>query len=128
MYYLTAYRRTVCIPAVLLTLSVLLSSSVRAAVVSPSVAAAVYNLNGVTGWIRFFESESENQTGILVNLKGLSQEITGWSVRELPVDETIRPSDRCTQAYLGRVYDPTDVVLATQCDNASCAVGDLYGR
>ena len=128
MYCLTAFRKTVCVPVLLtVTLFMLLSSSVRAAVVNPTIAAAVFNLNGVTGWIRFFENE--NLTDVVVNLEGLSQGITGWSVRELPVDETLQPSERCSRAYLGKVYNPTDVVLSAQCGGgATCAVGDLYGR
>ena len=97
------------------SLHVLFCLQVRAAIVEPSQAAAVFNLNSVTGWVRFYESE--NQTTILVNLQGLDAAVMDWSIRTLPVDETLRPSVRCSEDYLGGVYTPRGV-----------DVGNLSGR
>lgn len=97
----------------------LLVSCQRVVVVNPTSANAVFNLNGVTGWIRFYENE--NLTSIIVNLEGLNQQVTEWSIRELPADNTLQPSERCSEAYLGRIYNTTNML-------AGSAVGDLSGR
>ena len=128
MSRLTGLTRSVSL-SVLLSLSLhvaLLSTSARAAVVIPTQATAVFNLNGVTGWIRFSENENEDLTQILVNLEGLNQQDTEWSIHRLPVDKTLIPSERCSETYLGEVYNPDNVNIP--CDGIQCAVGDLSGR
>ena len=98
----------------------------EAAIVNPSEAAAVFNLNAVTGWVRFFESEEI--TTILVNLEGLDEPVTEWSIHQFPVDETLSPSDRCSLDNVGNVYDPPGVGVPETCGDSVCKVGDLSGR
>ena len=109
----------------------LVGSGVESAIVQPTSATAVFNSNGVTGWVRFFHSEPEPLADIIVNLQGLT-EAADWSIHELPVDETLSPVDRCSEAYLGGVYNPTNeqVVNNSDCGNnpSACPVGDLSGR
>ena len=112
----------------LLVQVVLICSQAEAAIVNPSEAAAVFNLNAVTGWVRFFESEEI--TTILVNLEGLDEPVTEWSIHQFPVDETLSPSDRCSLDNVGNVYDPRPpgVVVPEPCGDSACQVGDLSGR
>ena len=111
-----------------LVFSLLMGCGVEAAIVQPTSATAVFNLNGVTGWVRFFHDDP--LADIVLDLHGLTQD-ADWSIRELPVDETLSPSDRCSDAYLGSVYNPTGapVVPNPNCTGVnSCPVGDLSGR
>ena len=87
--------------------------------VNPTRASAVFNLKGVTGQISF--TEEQNITTIAVNLQGLRTSISQWSIRQLPADNTLSPTDRCSEEYLGGVYDNAIAVRAT-------AVGDLSRR
>lgn len=95
-----------------------LGSCQRVVVVNTTTASAVFNLNGISGWIRFYEND--NHTSILVNLVGLNQLVTEWSIRELSADNTLQPSERCSVSYLGGVYNASMVM--------GSAVGDLSGR
>lgn len=117
------------LPSVLLALvfSLLVGCGVEAAIVQPTSATAVFNLNGVTGWVRFFENDP--LADIVLNLQGLTED-ADWSIHELPVDETLSPNDRCSEAYLGGVYNPTNapVVANPDCSANPCPVGDLSGR
>ena len=108
-----------------LILPVLLAVVVTVAITVPSVSAinpttasATFNLNGVTGWIRFYEME--NVTSILVNLVGFNGQTADWSIRQLPVHNTLQPLDRCSEDYLGGIYNVTTV--------QGIAVGDLTAR
>ena len=109
-----------------LILPVLLAMVVTTAITVPSVSAidpttasATFNLNGVTGWLRFYEME--NVTSILVNLVGFNgQTAADWSIHQLPVDNTLQPLDRCSEDYLGGIYNLTTV--------QGIAVGDLTAR
>ena len=111
-------------PAILLVLWALVANMAplglcqRVVVVNPTTASAVFNLNGISGWIRFYENETV--TSILVNLIGLNQPVTEWSIRKLSADSTLQPSERCSETYLGGVYNTTMVT--------GSAVGDLSGR
>ncbi len=84
----------------------------------PTTASTTFNLNGVTGWIRFYEME--NVTSILVNLVGFNGQTADWSVRQLSVDNTLQPLDRCSEDYLGGIYNTTTV--------QGIAAGDLTAR
>lgn len=109
-----------------LILPVLLATVVTIAITVPmgvsaidsTTASATFNLNGITGWIRFYEME--NVTSILVNLVGLNGQTADWSVRQLPVDNTLQPLDRCSEDYLGGIYNVTTV--------QGIAVGNLTAR
>ena len=102
-----------------LALLVHLATSQRVVVVNPSAARAVFNLRGVTGSIMFYESQTG--TSVMVNLQGLSQQVSMWSIREQPADNTVQPSNRCSEEYLGRVYNSSTMVNGAP-------VGDLSGR
>ena len=109
---------------VLLQLALVFSLKAEAAIVQPTSATAVFNMNGVTGWVRFFQDNP--QVDILVNLQGLTEN-ADWSIRELPVDETLSPSDRCSENYLGMVFNPNDAPALSNpdCNTDRCPVGDL---
>ena len=92
--------------------------TVPASAIAPTTASATFNLNGVTGWIRFYEME--NVTSILVNLVGFDGQAADWSIRQLPVDNTLQPLDRCSEDYLGGVYNTTTI--------QGIAAGDLTTR
>ena len=110
---------------------VLVSVSIPAvaAIDQPISATAVFNLNGVTGWVRFFHDEPQPLADVLVNLQGLTQDAE-WSIRQFPVDETLSPSDRCSDDYLGTVFNPNGapIVSDPDCSAVSCPVGDLSLR
>lgn len=101
-------------------LALFVATSVPAIALAPTTASTTFNLNGVTGWIRFYEMENENVTSILVNLVGFDGQIADWSIRQLPVDSTLQPLDRCSEDYLGGVYNATTV--------QGIAAGDLTAR
>ena len=107
-----------------LLLALVLSVQVEAAVVQPTSATAVFNLNGVTGWVRFFQNDP--LADIVVNLQGLTQD-ADWSIRNLPVDETLSPNDRCSEDYLDTVFNPNDApaINNPDCNTDRCPVGDL---
>ena len=105
------------LPALLAVL-VVTTTVVPASAIAPTTASSTFNLNGVTGWIRFYEME--NVTSILVNLVGFNGQTAGWSIRPLPVDNTLWPLDRCSEDYLGGIYNATTV--------QGVAVGDLTAR
>ena len=109
---------------VLLQLALVFFLQVEAAIVQPTSVTAVFNMNGVTGWVRFFQDDPP--ADILVNLQGLTQD-ADWSIHELPVDETLSPSDRCSENYLGIVFNPNDAPALSNpdCDTDRCPVGDL---
>ena len=109
---------------VLLQLALVFSLKAEAAIVQSTSATAVFNMNGVTGWVRFFQDNP--QVDILVNLQGLTEN-ADWSIRELPVDETLSPSDRCSENYLGMVFNPNDAPALSNpdCNTDRCPVGDL---
>jgi hypothetical protein len=119
------------LPAVLLLVLVsAVSIQVEAAIVQPTSATAVFNLNGVTGWVRFFQDDP--LADIVVNVQGLTQS-ADWSIRQFPVDETLSPSDRCSDEYLGSVFNPNGVapdpaLSNPDCSTVSCPVGDLSLR
>ena len=98
---------------------VVLVSCQRVLLVNPTRASAIFNLRGITGSISF--NEEQNFTSVLVNLGGLSGSISQWSIRQLPADNTLSPTDRCSQEYLGGVYDNARMVNGR-------VVGDLSGR
>lgn len=114
---------------VLLVALVSVSIQVEAAIVQPTSATAVFNLNGVTGWVRFFQDNP--LADVLVNLQGLTQN-ADWSIHQFPVDETLSPSDRCSDDYLGTVFNPNDAPVPAlsnpDCSAVSCPVGDLSLR
>ena len=102
-----------------LALLVHLAASQRVVVVNPTAARAIFNLRGVTGLISLYENQ--NGTSIMVNLQGLNQQVSVWSIREQPADNTVRPSDRCSPDYLGGVYNTSTMVNGA-------SVGDLSAR
>lgn len=114
---------------VLLLVLVSVSIPAEAAIVQPISATAVFNLNGVTGWVRFFHDDPQPLADVLVNLQGLTQD-ADWSIREFPVDETLSPSDRCSDDYLGTVFNPNGAPASSNpdCSAVSCPVGDLSLR
>lgn len=127
--HLSAISLVVCVDMIRLVSSPLLlaillhlvafASSQRVVVENPTRARALFNLNGVTGWIGFYENKTS--TSIMVNLQGLEQPVSEWSIRELPADNTLSPSIRCSEDYLGGVYNTTNMVMGD-------AAGDLSGR
>ena len=118
------------LPVLLLVLVPVSIIPAEAAIDQPISATAVFNLNGVTGWVRFFHNVPQPLTDILVNLQGLTQEAE-WSIRQFPVDETLSPSDRCSDDYLGTVFNPNNAAPVADnpdCSAVSCPVGDLSLR
>lgn len=92
------------------------------------VATAVFGASGVTGWIRFFEYD--DRISVLVNMVGFPSNAS-WSIHPLPVDLTLDPNLRCSDDYLGPIYDPMNVYNETLCsigDDPSDCAGDLGGR
>ena len=99
-------------------LALFVATAVPAIALTPTTASTTFNLNGVTGWVRFYEME--NVTSILVNLVGFDGQTADWSIRQLPVDSTLQPLDRCSEDYLGGVYNVATV--------QGIAAGDLTAR
>ena len=99
-------------------LALFAATAVPALAIAPTAASSTFNLNGVTGWVRFYEME--NVTSILVNLVGFNGQTADWSIRQLPVDSTLQPLDRCSEDYLGEIYNATNI--------QGVATGDLTGR
>lgn len=110
-------KRSLIVP-VLLALLFTTATVPAASAIAPTTASATFNFNGVTGWIRFYEMETV--TSILINLVGFDGQTADWSIRQLPVDNTLQPLDRCSEDYLGGVYNATTV--------QGVAVGDLTAR
>lgn len=112
----------------LLVVALAFSLHAEAAIDQPTSATAVFNMNGVIGWVRFFQEDP--LANIVVNLRGLTQ-TANWAIRELPVDETLSPNDRCSDDYLGNVFNPNNVMLTMsnpECSTVPCPVGDLSLR
>ena len=100
-------KRSLIVPGLLSLLVLVTTATVPGSALAPTTASATFNLNGVTGWIRFYEMETV--TSILVNLVGFDGQTADWSVRQLPVDNTLQPLDRCSEDYLGGIYNATTV-------------------
>ena len=111
-------RSSLIMPVLLATVVITAITVPSVSAIDPITASATFNLNGVTGWIRFYEME--NVTSILVNLVGFNGQTADWSIRQLPVDNTLQPLDRCSEDYLGGIYNVTTV--------QGIAVGDLTAR
>ena len=116
MFSRRAMKGFVILPVLL----ALLVSRVSAIAIDPTTASATFNFNGVTGWIRFYEIDN-NITSILVNLVGFNGQTADWSIHQLPADNTLQPLDRCSDDYLGGVYNTTSMLQGV-------AVGDLTAR
>ena len=105
----------------------MMTTTLATAEESDNVATAVFGASGVTGWIRFFEYY--DHIAVVVNMVGFASNAS-WSIHQLPVDLTLSPSDKCSEDYLGPVYDPFDFYNATLCSEEEpvyCA-GDLGER
>lgn len=114
---------------------------------APVEAVAVFNLKGVTGYIRL-QTVDDVTTRITTNVQGLPLIIRlengdtivfgsglNWHIHRFPVDLTLNPEYRCLNEYVGGHYDPFMVRgnpnYITDCssDNLTrCEVGDLTGK
>lgn len=93
-------------------------------------ATAVFGTHGVIGWIRFTQSAAG--LDITANLAGLdSTRNASWSIRQFPVLNTLEPSLRGTDNYVGDVLDfqrESNNSVCSPTSQSDCQVGDLSGR
>lgn len=98
---------------------------------------ARFDMNGVKGFIQFYQPHAGAPVTISVELWGLDEyhtETYGWHIHDFPIYYPGLNRFPCSDKYLGGIYDPLGVSAdpdyeARCAANATdCAVGDLVGR
>ena len=99
---------------------------------------AFYEMNGITGWIQFYQQTPFDPVEIYVSLDGLDQynEPYQWHVHEYPINLASVSSFACSQESVGGHYDPfgkADMYPGNYSEQCAafpddCEVGDLSGK
>ena len=94
----------------------------------PLEAVSVFNENGVSGSIRFYQRSPYDPTEVRVNLRGLSGMADGYHVHEYPVGpQDLGSPAKCDGRYAGGHWNPTGVTdSGTTSDQFE--IGDLSGK
>ena len=94
----------------------------------PLEAVSIFNENGVSGSIRFYQRSPYDPTRVVVNLRGLRQMADGYHVHEYPVGpESLGSPSKCSGMYAGGHWNPTNVTSSgTTSDQFE--IGDLSGK
>ena len=95
---------------------------------TPLEAITVFNENGVSGSIRFYQRSPYDHTRVTVGLRGLSQMADGYHVHEYPVGpESLSSPGKCADAYTGGHWNPTNVTSSGSTSD-EFEIGDLSGK
>ena len=95
---------------------------------SHRIASVKFQEDGVTGGIVFKQSSPFSPTVVRITLSELSFKADGYHVHELPVDETIPDSSKCTAA--GGHFNPRNITWNSSSPTTIDAyeMGDLSGK
>ena len=94
----------------------------------PLEAISVFDENGVSGSIRFYQRSPYDPTRVTVNLRGLGQMADGYHIHEYPIGSEILGSPaRCSAMYAGGHWNPTNVTNPGSTSN-EFEIGDLSGK
>lgn len=94
----------------------------------PLEAISVFNGNGVSGSIRFYQRSPYDPTRVTVNLRGLGRMADGYHVHEYPTGpEMLGSPARCDATYTGGHWNPTNVTNPGSTSD-EFEIGDLSGK
>lgn len=97
---------------------------------------ARFDMNGVKGYIQFYQPNAGAPVTITVDLWGLDEyaEAYQWHIHEFPIYYPGLNRFPCSEKYLGGHYDPlgaandSDYTARCAANPDNCEVGDLSGR
>ena len=92
----------------------------------PLQAVSVFNENGVSGSIQFYQHSPFDPTIIMVNLRGLRTIASGYHVHAYSVGPGTSP-DRCANRYTGGHWNPHGIMRAGITSD-QFEIGDLSGK
>ena len=94
----------------------------------PLEAVSVFNENGVSGSIRFYQLSPYDPTQVTVALRGLEAMADGYHVHEFPVGpQNIGSPGKCASKYTGGHWNPTNVTSSGSTSD-QFEIGDLSGK
>lgn len=94
----------------------------------PLEAVSVFDENGVTGSVRFYQRSPYDPTEVTVRLRGLNQLAAGYHVHEYPVGpQSVGSPLKCSNIYTGGHWNPTNVIESGDTSD-QFEIGDLSGK
>ena len=94
----------------------------------PLEAVSVFNDQGVSGSIRFYQPSPYDPTRVTVTLRGLQRMANGYHVHEYPVGPTdLGAPNKCSAAFTGGHWNPTGVTTPGRTSD-QFEIGDLSGK
>ena len=94
----------------------------------PLEAISVFNDQGVSGSVRFYQPSPYDQTQVSVSLRGLQQRFDGYHVHEYPVGpSSLGSPDKCNATFTGGHWNPTSISISGRTSD-QFEIGDLSGK